>query len=71
MRLHGDIQGIALILERLIDEHSAMRQYIRELAEQQNMLVDMLKNNLALAEQLQTNITNVKRLIDQGDGHGE
>lgn len=69
LKLYGDTQGIITTLEHLLEEFSAHRQYIRELAEQQNQLVDMLKNNLALAEQLHKNIQSVSRLMDQGDQH--
>lgn len=69
IKLYGDIKGILVTLEHLLDEFAAHRSYLRELAEQQNQLVDMLRHNLSLAEQLHKNIQDVSRLMDQGESN--
>jgi hypothetical protein len=68
---YGAEGGIIYILERFLDEYSTHRQQLRELAEIQANLVDQFSTVIRAATELQSQVANFRRLIQQGDDTDE
>jgi len=64
---YGAEKGITMTLEHLLEEWSATRVQLREMADLVSQLVNTFDATMRIATGMQRNVDELRRIIKQGD----
>lgn len=66
----GFEHGVVATLELLLEEHAANRQYIRDLSNITEKLIDNFERMVAVSDGLRRHIDALKRVQEEGEADG-
>lgn len=66
----GFEKGAVHTLELMLEEHSAMKQTLRDMSEVLQMCVSQVEIMIKVGEGMQNRITEIQRTAAQGEGDG-
>ena len=66
----GFEQGVTVTLEGMLEEHSAMKQHMRELTDLVSQCIGQVEQMIRVGDGMTNIINDIKRKIAQGNEHG-